>query len=143
VSISNSDLAETKKLLVGMAKEAADLRQAMGGSITDAVAAWLASQYLSATHHKLAGTEGARRWEILRAFVQDWAALRRGDHSAARLQLDREELDWQRANSQPQKEKEFREWLQRPEIRQELLPDLTRGLSPETLRKIEAELGLL
>jgi hypothetical protein len=26
-------LAETKKLLVGMAKEAADLRQAIGGSI--------------------------------------------------------------------------------------------------------------
>ena len=143
MSISNSDLAETKKLLVGMAKEAADLRQAMGGSITDAVAAWLASQYFSAAHEKLAGTEGARRWEILRAFVQDWAALRRGDHSAARLQLDREELDWQRANSQSQKEKEFREWLQRPEIRQEILPDTTRGLRPETLRKIEAELGLL
>lgn len=143
MSISNSDLAETKKLLVGMAKEAADLSQAMGGSITDAVAAWLASQYFSAAHEKLAGTEGARRWEILRAFVQDWAALRRGDHSAARLQLDREELDWQRANSQSQKEKEFREWLQRPEIRQELLPDLTPGLRPETLRKIEAELRLL
>ena len=143
MSISNSDLAETKKLLVGMAKEAADLKQAMGGSITDAVAAWLASQYFSAAHEKLAGTEGARRWEILRAFVQDWAALRRGDHSAARLQLDREELDWQRANSQSQKEKEFREWLQRPEIRQEILPDTTRGLRPETLRKIETELGLL
>ena len=143
MSISNSDLAETKKLLVGMAKEAADLKQAMGGSITDAVAAWLASQYFSAAHEKLAGTEGARRWEILRAFVQHWAALRRGDHSAARLQLDREELDWQRANSQSQKEKEFREWLQRPEIRQEILPDTTRGLRPETLRKIEAELGLL
>jgi hypothetical protein len=126
-----------------MAEEAARLKQAMGGSITDAVAAWLASQYFSAAHEKLAGTESAQRWEVLRAFVQGWAALRRGDHSAGRLQLDREELDWQRANSQSQKEKEFREWLQRPEIRQEFLPDLTRGLRPETLRKIETELGLL
>jgi len=143
VNVPNPDLAETKKLLVGMAKEAADLKQAMGGSITDAVAAWLASRYFSAAHEKLAGTENARSWEILRGFVQDWAALRRGDHSAARLQLDREELDWQRANSHSQKEKEFREWLQRPEVRQEILPDLTRGLSEETLRKIEAELRLL
>jgi hypothetical protein len=46
-------------------------------------------------------------------------------------------------NEQPQKEKELRAWLQRPEIRKELLPNLTRGLSPETLQKIEAELRLL
>jgi hypothetical protein len=75
--------------------------------------------------------------------MQDWAMLRRGDHSAARLQLDREELDWQRASSKTQKEKDFREWIQRPEVRAEFLPDLTRGISPDTLRKIEAELHLL
>ena len=58
-------------------------------------------------------------------------------------ELDREELDWQRANTQAQKEKEFREWIQRPEIRREFLPEITRGISPETLRKIETELRLL
>jgi hypothetical protein len=143
VTTLNSNLAETKKLLLGMAEEAAGLRQSLGGSITDALANWLASQYFSAAHETLGGAKGARRWEVLRAFVQDWAALRRGDHSAARLQLDREELDWRRANSQSQKEKEFREWLQRPEIRKEIFPDPTRGISPETLRKIEEELRLL
>jgi hypothetical protein len=112
-------------------------------SITDAVADWLAPQYLLAAREKLSGTEGARHWEILRAFVQDWAMLRRGEHSAARLQQDREELDWQRANSQTQKEKEFRKWLKRPEIRAEFFPELTRGISPETLKKIEEELHLL
>ena len=71
--------------------------------------------------------------------MQDWAMLRRGDHSAARLQLDREELDWQRANGKSQKEQEFREWIQRPEIRREFLPELSRGISPETLKKIEEE----
>jgi hypothetical protein len=143
MSTLNSNVAETKKLLVGMAEEAVGLRQSLGGSITDALANRLALQYFSAAHETQRGTEGARRWEVLRAFVQDWAALRRGDHSAARLQLDREELDWRRANSQSQKEKEFREWLQRPEISKEVFPDLTRGISPETLRKIEEELRLL
>ena len=75
--------------------------------------------------------------------MHDWATLRRGDHSAARLQLDREELDWQRTNSKSQKEQEFREWIQRPDVRAEFFPELTRGLSPETLEKIERELHLL
>jgi len=134
---------EIRTMLTEMVAEAQDLRQAAGGSVTDAVADWLAPQYLLAVREKLSGTHGAQRWEILRAFAQDWALLRRGEHSAARLQLDREELDWQRANSQSQKEKEFREWIQRPEVRAEWFPDLKRGLSPETLAKIERELKLL
>ena len=138
----NSNLAGTKALLLNMVAEAHDLKRAVDGSVTDAVADWLAPQYLLAAREKLAGSEGAQRWEILRAFVQDWAMLRRGDHSAARLQLDREELDLLRANSQSQKEKEFREWLKRPEIRKEFYPDSTGGIRPETLEKIERELNL-
>ena len=64
-------------------------------------------------------------------FVQDWAMLRRGEHSAARLQLDREELDWQRANSQSQKEKEFQRMAQRPEIRKVNFPKRTGGIRPK------------
>ena len=137
-----SNLAGTKALLLGMVAEANDLKQAVGGSITDAVAEWLAPQYLLAAREKLSGTQAAQRWEILRLFVQDWAMLRRGDHSAARLQLDREELDLLRANSLSQKEKEFREWLKRPEIRKEFYPDSTGGIRPETLERIERELNL-
>jgi hypothetical protein len=139
----DSNLAETKSLLVGMAKEAAELKQALGGSITDALADWLAPQYLLAAREKLAGTSDAGRWEMLRGIVQDWTVLRRGDHSAARLQLDREEFDFQRGNSQAQKEKEFRDWLKRPEIRKELFPDSKPGLSPEALKTLEEALHLL
>ena len=140
---SNPRIAETVSALREMTADAAELKHAAGGSITDAVADWLAPQYLLAAREKLSGTEGARRWEILRSFVQDWAMLRRGEHSAARLQLDREELDWQRANSKLQKEKEFREWIQRPEVRAEFFPEHTGGIRPETLKKIERELKLL
>jgi hypothetical protein len=183
VNAPNSNLAETKSLLLGMVAEANDLKQTAGGSITDAVAGWLAPQYLLAAREKLTGTNGARRWDILRVFVQDWAMLRHGDHTAERLLIERERLKlakrdtkqkWEtkisaglaqlseeiknnpkakalfkplyellRAESQPRKEKEFREWLKRPEIRKEIFPELTRGLTPETLKKIEEELHLL
>jgi len=39
--------------------------------------------------------------------VQDWAGLRRGDHSAARLQLEREALDWKRANGRRKRKRNF------------------------------------
>ena len=129
-------------MLAEMAKEAAELKQAAGGSVTDVVADWLAPQYLLAAREKLIGTHGTSHWAILRAMVEDLTLLRRGDHSAARLQLDREELEWQRANSQSQREKEFREWLKRPEVRAEVFPEAVRGISAETLKKIEAELRL-
>lgn len=135
--------AEVRAMLYEMVAEAQDLKQAAGGSVTDAVAAWLAPQYLMAAREKLTATVEAGRFEVLRTFMQDWAMLRRGEHSAARLQLDREELDWLRANSKSQKEKEFREWIQRPETREEFFPECTRGISLETLEKIRRELHLL
>jgi hypothetical protein len=135
--------AEVRVMLTEMVAEAQALQSAAGGSVTDAVAAWLAPQYLLAAREKLAANAGAGRFEVLRTFLHDWALLRRGDHSAARLQLDREELDWQRANSQAQKEREFREWLKRPEVRRGFPPESKGGLTPETLEKIERELNLL
>jgi hypothetical protein len=131
VSLSppNSNLANAQTMLREMVAEALELKAAAGGSVTDAVAAWLAPQYLLAAREKLTATDGAGRFEVLRIFMQDWAMLRRGDHSAARLQLDREELDWQRASSKTQKEKDFREWIQRPEVRREFPPEIARGIS--------------
>jgi len=183
MSGSNSNLAETKAMLLGMVAEADDLKRTAGGSVTDTVASWLASQYLVAAREKLAAADGAGRFEVLRTFVQDWTMLRHGDHTADRLQIERERLKlakrdieekWRtdedkalalcleetkklpevvklfrtafealKVASQPRKEKEFREWIKRPEIRKEIFPELTRGLSPETLKKIEEELHLL
>jgi hypothetical protein len=143
MTTNGANTAEVRAMLGEMMAEAQELKRAAGGSITDAVAGWLASQYLLAAREKLVAVNGAGRLEVLRTFLHDWTLLRRGDHSAARLQLDREEIEWQRTNGKAQKEKEFREWIQRPEIRREFLPDLTRGISKETLEKIERELHLL
>jgi hypothetical protein len=92
VSASGSNLAETKSLLLGMVAEAQELKSAAGGSVTDAVAGWLAPQYMQAAQKKLTATDGTGRYETLRTFVQDWALLRRGDHNAERLQIEREKL---------------------------------------------------
>jgi hypothetical protein len=143
VNVPNSNLTETKSLLMGMVAEAQELKRAAGGSVTDAVAGWLAPQYLLAAREKVAGAEGARRWEILRMFVQDWAMLRRGEHSAARLQLDRERLAFERKCVERAKLSEFWKWTKRPEIKRKLWPPKRNGLTKITLRKIERELHLL
>lgn len=135
--------AKIRVMLAEMVAEAQALKAVAGGSVTDAVAGWLAPQYLLAAREKLSATDEAGRFEVLRTFMQDWALLRRGDHSAARLQLDREQLDWERTTGKSQKEKEFREWIQRPEIRAEFLPKVKPGISQETLEILERELHLL
>jgi|HubBroStandDraft_4_1064222.scaffolds.fasta_scaffold558023_1 hypothetical protein len=118
---------EPQELLREMAALTQAAQQAVNGPVTDVVGGWLAAQYAGAIRAELAGAEGARRWQILRACVQDWTKLRRGDHVAARMQLAREQLDWNRARHQTRKEEEFREWLKRPEIRQELFPESKSG----------------
>jgi hypothetical protein len=93
MSAPGSNLAETKSLLQNMVAEANDLKRTAGGSVTDAVAGWLAPQYLLAAREKLTATDGTGRFEVLRTFIQDWAKLRHGDHTAERLHIEREKLD--------------------------------------------------
>jgi len=90
--MKNSAFKEAKAALVAMAVEADELQQIVGGSITDAVAGWLAPQYALAAWKQLAGLKGEDRLKLLRAVVQDWARLRHGDQTAERLQIEREWL---------------------------------------------------
>ena len=91
--MKDSAFAEAKAALVAMAAEADELQQAVGGSITDAVAGWLAPQYALAAREQLAELKGEGRLKLLRAFVQDWALLRHGDQTAERLRIERERLE--------------------------------------------------
>ena len=89
---SGSSRTETIDTLQKMVAEAKELQAAVGGSVTDAVAGWLAPQYLLAAQSRLADANGNARFGVLRTVVQDWAMLRRGDHMAERLQLERARL---------------------------------------------------
>jgi O-glycosyl hydrolase len=84
--------AEAKAALGAIAAEADELKRTVGGSITDVVAAWLGPQYALAAREQFVKLQGADRFKLLRAFVQDWALLRHGDQTAERLQLEREWL---------------------------------------------------
>lgn len=90
---ARSPLSETKATLVAIAAEADELKHAVGGSITDVVAGWLAPQYALAARKQLAELEGEDRLKLLRAFVQDWALLRHSDQTAERLRIERERLE--------------------------------------------------
>ena len=92
-----SRFAEIKTMLTEMAAEIEELKCAVGGSITDLAADWIATQYLHAVRQQLATLpEGADRLKLLRQATGDLVALQRGGHSAARLELDREKFDLQR-----------------------------------------------
>ena len=167
---SGSSQTETIDTLRGMVAEAKELQAAVGGSVTDAVAGWLAPQYLLAAQSRLADANGNARFGVLRTVVQDWAMLRRGDHMAERdaqkkwepkLEAGIDELGQfihnnpealaiyhqlsrlVRAEEKPKSEKEFWERLKQPEIRKAVLSELTQGLSAETRAKIEKELNLI
>lgn len=88
--------------------------------LTDTLAFWLAARYAVATRH-IADTEDPSGWRQLRELCADLVELRRGDHSAARLQLERERLLLDQQRSEQRMEAKFEEWLQRPEVRQRFL----------------------
>jgi hypothetical protein len=73
-------------------------------SLTDTLALWLAGRYAVATR-RVAETDGPEGWQLLREMCGDIVELRRGDHSAQRLVLEREraataardaEMKWKR-----------------------------------------------
>jgi hypothetical protein len=57
--------------------------------LTETLALWLAGRYAVATR-RFAEMEGAEEWRLLREMCGDIVELRRGDHSAQRLLLERE-----------------------------------------------------
>jgi hypothetical protein len=57
--------------------------------LTETLALWAAARYAVATR-RVAETEGPEGWRLLREMCGDIVELRRGDHSAQRLFLERE-----------------------------------------------------
>lgn len=64
------------------------------GDLTENTALWLTAQYLIAAQAKL-DKDGNLDWKTLREFSSDLVALRRGDHSKARLVLERKQLEFE------------------------------------------------
>ncbi len=156
--------SEAQVALASMAVETAGLRQAAGGSVADTVAEWLAGHYALAARQlaKEAGA-GGMDLETLTALAGNIVALRKGDHSAARLRIETERLALERERDESRMRTRFEEWLKEPGIADRLCgPKLTpeererrmrqifnlaplsqRGLSGEALAEIEQAMKML
>ncbi|MCB1078559.1 MAG: hypothetical protein KDM64_12095, partial [Verrucomicrobiae bacterium] len=86
-----------------LAEESAAWESEGRAPLADTLAHWVAGRYAIATR-ELASAEGPEAWQSLRDFCRDLVELRKGDHSAERLRLERERLELERERGQRQLE---------------------------------------
>jgi hypothetical protein len=67
--------------------------------LTDTLAFWVASRY-AVKIRRVVEAKGTESWRLLRQMCADVVELRRGDHSAQRLLLDRERMAAQALNAE-------------------------------------------
>jgi hypothetical protein len=85
---------ETLDMISRLSADTVELKEASRDLLTDKLAVWLAARYVVVAQSLAASPDGdAADWKRLREFCSDLVALRKGDHSAERLELDREHLD--------------------------------------------------
>src|SRR5262249_3238371 len=133
------------KCLRDFTEEVANLKEAGGETLSDTLANWATAHYVAAAK-SAARNAGAERMDLktLRGLVADIVALRRGDHSAERLRIEREQLDLNRQLSSERMEKLFLEWAMKPENKLRICGrGAPRGRSAETLRQTEEAAKLL
>jgi len=111
---------------------------------TAQLAHWVAIQLAATARVVIAAeTDPQIKWSRLRELCAAIYRLRRGDFDSERLAIDHQWLALEKSNTHQQREKDFWEWVERHDIREKLFPDKDKGLSPETLAKIERELNLM
>jgi hypothetical protein len=108
--------------------EAKELSEAADGALTDKLAVWTAGRYAIATRQLAAESrKGGVDWRLLRALCHDLVDLRRGDHSAESLRIERERLEMERVEQKENLEKLFWVWAKEHEAkichRKELTPE--------------------
>jgi len=102
-------MAEVRRVVA----EAEELSASADGALTDHLATWIAGRYAIATRQLSADSgNGAVDWSLLRAFCQDVVDLRRGDHSAESLRIERERLEMEKAEAKEDLQTKFREWAE-------------------------------
>ncbi len=124
--------------------ETGELQPAGSPPLTDQMAVWLTVRYLVAIQ-KLTERSAAGELDlkVLREFCHDVVALRRGDHSGARLKIEQERLAREREETEVEAVAHFQRWAKNTAVREAIcgqcLTDEERvsrmrelfGLSPE------------
>lgn len=84
-------LQEAREVMARLEEETEECDQG-GPTPGETLARWLAARYAVATR-RLLETEGPEQWRLLRELCGDVVALRRGDHSAERLEIEKKHLN--------------------------------------------------
>jgi hypothetical protein len=85
-------LAETGRIV----SEGMELDKIGDKALADKLAVWLLGRYAVATRKLIENENDPAAWKLLREVCHDLVALRRGDHFAEWLRIDREKLELQR-----------------------------------------------
>jgi hypothetical protein len=93
-----TSLAGAKNVVSQVAAEAREFHQVLDGSVTDKITDWVTVHALIDGKEGVSRATDAERSKVLHGFVRDWVALRRGDHQAARLELERSRVDLTKRN---------------------------------------------
>lgn len=96
--------------------------------LTDTLALWLAGRFAVATR-RVAESEGEEGWRLLRDMCGDIVELRKGDHSAERLRIERERLELEREQAEKRIREKVEAMLQDPEVKERVCGTIT--LTPE------------
>lgn len=101
-----------------MAAETGELQPAGAPPLTDQMAGWLTVRYLLAVRKLVEKSkDGEPDLKVLREFCHDVVAVRRGDHSAARLKMEQERLERKREKTGDEVVAHFQRWLKNPAVR--------------------------
>jgi len=161
---SNGSISPLARQIAEFSAEVASFQESGAAPLTDHLARWLAAHCIVAARAAArdAGPDGIAL-DTLRSITADVVALRRGDHYAERLRIEREQLELDRQRTGERLEKYALEWARKPENKRKfcgpelsmeervarmrkifgLAPTPKLGLSEETLRILEKELKLL
>jgi hypothetical protein len=110
---------DTLELVQRLREDAAELRAEGRPSLMDSLALWLVARYAVAAR-LIAQTEGAAGFRLLRELCADVVKLRRSDHSAERLRMERERAERELAAHRKKTEDEMFAWAMRPDIREQI-----------------------
>ena len=100
---------EALEVAARLGEDAAEWQAEGRPPLTDTLALWVAARYAVATR-RVAETEGVAGWRLLREMCNDLVELRKGEHSAARLRMERERLELERAQERKKTEEEYWAW---------------------------------
>jgi hypothetical protein len=124
-----------------LSAEAAELQPPGAPPLIDPTGVWLTARYLLAIRKSAAkNPDGEPDLKALREFCQDFVALQRGNHSAARLKIEQERLEREREKTEEEVFAQFNKWAKKSEVHDCLCRDWVSFDEQE--RQLREQLGL-